>query len=675
MRTPTLLLILLLSATYTLAQPSARFGRTYSDTLPDNFKLSTTSLREHIYNGIPDKIKNELYQRSAYRFADQSAVQLSSTFSSGRVYSDWPALEDYINRVLAQVMPKELAQDTVIHAYIMKDGNFNASMTAFGILFVNVGLLDEVPSEGALAGVLTHELAHYYLKHALNRYVRAERGEFQRVFMKTDASRFSVQNELQADSLGIVWMERSGYGIKGIDESMKAIQRLEKKSLMQKEKTWELTETTHPLSDKRLAQIADYSKSKNGATGEDYMVSKASFLRFKEVAKSEILKLLLYDYQYDECIEKAFKFHILNPNKAEYVYYLMEGIRRKCYFNSDLWKHKFVTDIYYKENISANIRTKEKVQDHIFKSIPKDYLCLTDDDINNIQARFYWEGVEKFTTYEEAFNFFAQVGELFNEPECVLSNALSLNFDPDARNKLLAKYLSYEKIQFRDFATRLVKGTLKSGLPEKTLTTLSDFYATVKQGSEEIYIRNEKLVQANDLTPIFDTAVAGFARRRFLNLSELQNNNVNDFVLFQDLKELALRRLVAKGERTEVHILDPRFWEIMYRYKVDEVEFIDFSYYDVRKAEYELESYKKVIGTSIIDLISELKRNRYLDTRIACVREIPESVMKSVHFGWEQKLSYNKPGRAQVIDYVVDNLKAKDDEIVKMDKEYSMSKK
>ena len=71
------------------------------------------------------------------------------------------------------------------------------------------------------------------------------------------------------------------------------------------------------------------------------------------------------------------------------------------------------------------------------------------------------------------------------------------------------------------FATHLLDGTVQTALPDKTLTALSDFYATVRQGKEEIFIRGEKLTDDNNLTPILEKAVAGFDRRRYLNLSEL----------------------------------------------------------------------------------------------------------------------------------------------------------
>jgi hypothetical protein len=649
------------------SQGAARFGRTYSDTLPENFKLSTTKLREHIYQGIPEKIKNELYPRASYQFADQSAVQLSLFFSSGQLYSDWPALEKYVNYVLRKVMPKELQADTVIHAYMVKDGHLNAAMWPFGIITVNVGIFDDLPTEAALASILAHELAHYYLKHALNRYVKGKRGDFERIFNKTSSSGFSVENELQADSLGIVWMNNSGYGIHGIRDGYDALVRLEKRLVRRSPNKWELTESTHPSSKRRVAQVDSFVQKHPDMVGSDFLISVDKFYKFKELTKPEILKSLLYQFDFDACIEKAFKYHITDPNKGEYAYYLMEGIRRKCYFNSDLWKANFITDSYYEAVKTGISDQKARITDHVFKEIPRDMLCLTEEDVKAIQAKFYWEGEIKFKTNEEAFSFFYQVGKLLNEPECILSNALSLNFDPNARNTLLKKYLSSENIQYREYATALLNGAIQTNLPNKMLTVLSDLYVTVRQGSEEIYIRNEKLVDDNNLTPILESVVSDFSQRRYLNLSGIQGNRINDFAVFRELKILSLTPLYSKGEKTEVHILDPRFWQLMDKYKANDIEFIDLSYYDARKAESSLDAYKEVIQMNVNDLLSEVKRNRYLETRIASIREVPGGVMKLMHYGEEEKIPYNEPGKQVVIDYLIRHLKLKDKEASKKD--------
>jgi Peptidase family M48 len=656
---PSFFLLFLCLPFWASGQSGSRFARTYTDTLPENFKLSSNLLREHIYRGIPNDIKNELYPRASFRFADQSAIQLSSLFSSGQVYNDWASFEQYLNLVVAKIMPPALSQDSVIHAYLVKDGGFNAFMTPSGILFVHIGLFDEIPNEAALAGILSHELAHYLLRHSLNRFVKAEKGEFERIFNKSSASRFSVQNEMQADSLAIVWMNQSGYGAKGFDDGIQAIQRLEKKRLLRLEDVWELKETTHPVSDRRLAQVDSLARL-TAATSNDFLISRERFYAFREFAKSEALKYLLYNFEYDACIEKAFKCHILNPDRAEYVYFIMEGIRRKCYFNVDVWKQKFITDNYFKIIDTKNGKRKVKIDDNIFKANTQDILGMTVEEMQNLGAGFYWEGPVKFETYEEAFNFFAQVGELFKDPECILSNALSINFDPALRARLLEQYLTFDKARHKEYARHLLQGDIYTALTPKTLTVMSDFFATIRQGNEDIYIRSEKFGESNNLTTIAKAMITGSEHRKNLNLADIQSKKVNDYIQLLELKTLAQLRFYAKGEKTELHILDPRYWEFMHQYGINEVEFVDVLYYDARKAENSLEAYKEVVNTKLSELLTETKRHRYVQARVLAIRILPKSMMKLQQYGTEFKVDFNKPAEDKIIEYLLDQLREKD---------------
>ncbi|MBL7828930.1 MAG: M48 family metallopeptidase [Saprospiraceae bacterium] len=644
-----------------LAQRPNRFGRTNSDALPEKFRLSDSEIRAHIYDGIPEKIKQELSPRVAYYFADRSAVQLSSTFSSGTVYSDWPAFEDYLNKVMQKIIPEELAKDTIIHAYLVKDGMYNAFMTPAGLFFVNAGLFDETLTEAGLAGVMAHELAHYYMRHSLNRFVKAEKGDFNRVFKKSSTSKFSIQNELQSDSLAIVWMNRSGYGIRGMKEATQAMDRLKNRLLLTLEDEWDLKEITHPAPERRIAQVDSFATANKWTEGADFLVSKEKFYAFKEFVKPEILRYLLNNFYYDHCIELAFKYHVMSPNRPEIVYYLMEAIRRKCYFNVDHWKERFIIDRYFKIIETANgTKKKVKYEDHLFKNYIEEIIGIKKEDLGNFEGSFYWNGDVKFETYKEAFDFFAQIGELLNEPECALSHALAFTQNPTRRNELLEKYLAYETIQYRDFASKLLRDEIHAGLPQKTLTVLMDFLPMVDQSDQQIFIRGDKRVDDDQLNAIIKGAVEGFANREALNHKTLMDNRLNDYIILAELKQLCIKKIISKGERTELHILDPRYWQIMHKLGVNEFEFVDFIFYDSRGSERSLEAYQKVVNTSLPDFLNEVKRTRYLEGRMLSIRMMPKSFMKVETYGEEVKGDYNKSAVGSIVNYMHDMMEKKD---------------
>ena len=353
----------------------------------------------------------------------------------------------------------------------------------------------------------------------------------------------------------------------------------------------------------------------------------------------------------------------------------MEAIRRSCYFDSSLWRKKFIVNRYYEVKENKNDRYKSKIEGHLFEKFPLEILCMAEEDKKQIAADFYWEGEVKFKTYEQAFLFFNRVGKLLKEPECILSNALSLSFDPKACNKLLKEYLSNPNIQYRDYANNLLNGTIETNLNDKTLTVFSEFYVTVRQGKEEILVREESNQGASLLTEVLKQSVEGFEKREYLYLPDLQDHKLRNYLLLKELEDLSLMTFVTKGEESKIHILDPRYWEAMNQYKVSEIEFVNCSYYDARKYDASLEGYKEIIGLDYQDLLSEVKRHRYLAALVSSVREVKDGVMKVKYYGQEEKLAYKKKGQEQVVDFLHSKLKFKDEKTMKLDKKYRLNDK
>ncbi len=639
------------------------FARTYIDTLPKRFELDVTELRNYIYEAIPDDLRHEKYPRKTYRYADLSSIQTSNLFSSGLIYSDWPAFEGYLNKILEEVVPDELKGEKYLQAYLVKNGEFNAYMTPSGMMFINIGVFAEIENEATLAGIIAHELAHYYLKHSINTYVKSERGDFKpRVFYKNkDAySKFSIKSELEADSLAYQWVAASGYSTNGLIQAFKISERQEKKTLAKYWDLWELTETTHPASERRLARIEAYMKEHPDTTGKDFLFSKNGFVEFRKQAKPEILKYLLIDFDYLKCIEKAFIFHLYDIENPVYVYYLMEAIRRAGYLDNSLWDKNFITFSYLKEIETEEGRKKARIEANLFEEFPYEILAFPPDAFDVIQGKFYWEGEPKFTTYDEAFRFFAQVGELYENPECILSNALALFHNEEAMKVLLKKYLENSNIQYREYAERLLHKELSEKLKNRKLSILSDFIIVVKQGKEAIPIREETSGDVKYIEGLIEKLGQEFGDRDFLYLPKLKYEKMNDYLLLRELEQFSFITLLSYGNQTELFILDPRYWEIINRLEVNELEFINCQYYDNRKYEYQLEPYKEVANTNYESLFSEVKRHRYFEVLISSVRSIKDISMKTIYYGGERKLVFKKPAYEQIIENIISRIKHKE---------------
>jgi len=664
-------LIILLSSLFGLAQTPADFGRTYTDTLPENFKVEVAEIKEHIYAGIPDELKNEIFPAQSYKFASRNAIRHANRLKSGKVYSDWPAFENYINEVLQKVMPQELAEDEKIYAYLLKVGKPNAFMTPAGITFFNIGIFGEMENEAALAGILCHELAHYYLKHSINRYVKYVKGDFKPGFMMHNRkaySQFSVANEVDADSLAMVWMQNAGYNVNGLLQFFELLERKEKNLLLRIQDVWELKERTHPASKKRQAKILRFIEAHLGAEGSNYLVDEQKFKLLKAKAKPEILKHLLHNFDYALCIETAFKYHLFDTNNATFIYYLMEAIRRKCYQDATVWSKNFITFRYFKVVGEGKKKRKIKLDDHLFTKMPLDILKLSTEMAGKIEAKFYWEEEVKFKTHEEAFLFFSKVGKLLEEPECILSDALSYSSDKKVMNQLLKEYLKQDNIRYRTYAELLLEGKILAGLNKKKLTVLSNFIITSKNGKSEVPLYDNNPEASIYFNNFLDNATSGIENTEAIYLPDLQATRLNDYTRLKELETLSLKTILARGQRTELHILDPRYWQLMQDLGINEAEFINCYVMDIeKKVDLSLDFYKRIMKKSFNDLLAKTERNRFLNVYITSARSVEGGVMKVAYVEGEDKLKFKQPADKQITQLVNTKLKLKQKRALNLD--------
>jgi hypothetical protein len=651
----------------TPAQTNSYHVRNYSDTLPEAYKLDAAKLREQIYAGIPEKYKKDKYECLTYSFADQNAISICELISDGKVYSDWKPLENYLNAILEKIRPKELRNDSNVHAFVRQDGDFNAFMTPSGHMFINIGIFADISNEATIAGILCHEMGHYYFRHSLKFYLEKKAGTFKEgiIFKNKKGSQYSINNELEADSIGMAWFKQTGYSLKGLKNSFEIMVRMEKNAINRSKNKSELKETTHPSSEKRLGKMNDFMSNNKDISGKDFLVSEQLFNQLKEEAKPEILKNLLYSFEYPSCIEKAFKFHIIEPDNTVYIWYLMESIRRNCYLNNKLWNEMFITDRYYDKD-------KFKIKDHLFKNPNYEILCVNDDEAKDIKAKFYWEDKPRFTTYDQAFEFFYRVSQVLKDNECILSNALSFSTDKKSRDKFLELYLSKPNIKHGDYAKNLLENKIFPSLSKKKLIVLSDFETIVRQGTKddkiEIPIRFNCPKIKNEIACIFDTLMQSNKAATPLFLKDYKKYHLNDFKMLSDMEVFTYIYTISKGEKTEIHILDPRFWEEFLKYDVNEIEFINCLYTEVSNADKNISSYKSIMNTDYNTIFSETYHTRFLDTYITSVREIMDGTMKTRYYGGSNSLKPKKSGYSQIISEIKEQMKEKDKKAIEFDR-------
>lgn len=211
----------------------------------------------------------------------------------GYIYSHYEIIDDpvvagYVNKVGNRIVA--VLEDPIFDYkfHVINVDTYNAFAIPAGYIFINSGLLAAMEDENELAGILAHEIAHVNARHISQKIERskkigwatlagmaagvligaaggAEAG--QAVAQGSQAASaaaelsYSRDNEIQADQLGLIYLNEAGYSGEGLLRILKQM----------RSKQWFTTEQiptymrTHPAIDERIAyldaQLASTPKS------------------------------------------------------------------------------------------------------------------------------------------------------------------------------------------------------------------------------------------------------------------------------------------------------------------------------------------------------------------------------------------------------------------------------
>lgn len=146
-----------------------------------------------------------------------------------------PLLLDYLNRIGQEILQKTGSIPYPFRFYLLKDPQVNAFSVPGGHIFVTTGIVEVMDSEGELAGLLGHEIAHVTARHIAKRMEREKKislatmaavlasifagdpriaGAVITSSLATGISlslKYSREDEEEADNYGFKYMTRSGY--------------------------------------------------------------------------------------------------------------------------------------------------------------------------------------------------------------------------------------------------------------------------------------------------------------------------------------------------------------------------------------------------------------------------------------------------------------------------------
>jgi hypothetical protein len=157
-------------------------------------------------------------QRLEQKLSDKKNHPLKSLYHAGLiVYGS--KVNRYLDTILDRLLAKEPALRNELTVLVTLFPKVNAYADSEGFLFVNVGLIAQTSSEAEIAFVLSHEIAHYVLRHK----VPSKQDARQNVYI--EHHRHSREEETEADRTG---MERffaaSPYSFSAIDGTFDVMQ-------------------------------------------------------------------------------------------------------------------------------------------------------------------------------------------------------------------------------------------------------------------------------------------------------------------------------------------------------------------------------------------------------------------------------------------------------------------
>lgn len=205
-------------------------------------------------------------------------------FRASIALDDDPITYDYLNTLLAQLAVYSELEDKSLDLVIVANNTINAFAVPGGVVGVNTGLLTAAKTEGQLASVLTHELAHISQRHFARSVEAAQRSSITTIaamlagiaiaasgnadlgtaaIVSGQAAaldsrlRYSRRHEREADRIGTKTLVASGYNPIAAAEMFEQMQQA---SRLYGRRIPEFL-LTHPITESRIADARNRARN------------------------------------------------------------------------------------------------------------------------------------------------------------------------------------------------------------------------------------------------------------------------------------------------------------------------------------------------------------------------------------------------------------------------------
>ncbi|MBC2695360.1 MAG: M48 family metalloprotease [Desulfobacteraceae bacterium] len=211
-----------------------------------------------------------------------------------------PFIVNYVNKIGNKIILALPPQPFNYRFYIIKEDTYNAFASPAGNIFINSGLFEAMENEEELAGILSHEIAHVVCRHISQRIERQSKiglitlaGIAAGIFLgiggagtassaltlgsvaagQSISLAYSREDEIQADQIGLTYLNKAGYSGSGLLTMLKKI----------RSKQWFGSDqiptylTTHPASEDRIVYIGSWLEISEKPSGRVFSIDSYDF--------------------------------------------------------------------------------------------------------------------------------------------------------------------------------------------------------------------------------------------------------------------------------------------------------------------------------------------------------------------------------------------------------------
>ena len=266
---------LILASTLILSSPSP----SQAFDLGDIFNILRHGVRVFQLSNLSDSQEVEL-GKQIDRQLKQSQIRVITA----------PEIVGYVDDIGQRLASNSNRPNIPYRFQVVRDAKVNAFATMGGYVYVNAGLMVAADNEAQLAGVIAHEIGHITERHAVNQL--RQRALAQGVASAAGVSRSravqlgvelainrpkSRRDELEADDLGLQYLNDTGYAPKAFPDFLRKLLRA--RSVPTLLSTHPNTRDRITLAEAKIARIPENDRGTAGLDQEPYRAKIDSWFK------------------------------------------------------------------------------------------------------------------------------------------------------------------------------------------------------------------------------------------------------------------------------------------------------------------------------------------------------------------------------------------------------------